>query len=117
MANLFLAVFVLFGTPSYASTADDTRDMAVSCAIINGKINNAAKCNELQKKQLEAMCDKNDPNACKALKVARVGRDELALEEQKKVQEKKTTQKIVNTKQDLRKEIKKKQKSKKQEVF
>ena len=109
MVNLFLAAFILFGTCSYANTADDARDMQVSCAIINGKINNAVKCNELQKKQLEAMCEKNDPNACKALKVAKAGKDELAIEWQKN-QGKKTDQGTVNTKKDLRKEIKKKKK-------
>jgi hypothetical protein len=101
--SLFLTTFLLFSTFSHASISDDARDMEVSCAIINGKINNASRCNELQKKKLEGMCQNSDPNACKALKVAKEGKDEIGMAELK-INEQKTT----SAKQALPKKINKK---------
>jgi hypothetical protein len=54
----------------------EEKRIEVMCAVINGKINNPAECNKLQKKILEKRCrEQKDPNACKAIEVVKKGVD------------------------------------------
>ena len=84
-----LFVFSMGLNPVFCVEAvDDPKDAQIACAIVNGKLNDGPKCIRIQKKLVEERCKKGDPNACKALKVAKEGIDKGALEEEKKVKNK-----------------------------
>ena len=73
---LLIVCYLEAGASSVKDNKNEEKSMSVACAIINGKINNPAECNKIQKKILEKRCkEEKDPNACKAIEVAKKGKD------------------------------------------
>ena len=80
---VLLSSLVLVHAEYKVNTKDkvNAKDMQVACAIINGRLNNGPECTKLQKKLVEDLCKKGDPNSCKALTVAKEGVDKNAIDE------------------------------------
>ena len=99
MIRSFLILLVLLSSFAFVHAEDkvNTKDMQVACAIINGKLNNGPECTKLQKKMVEELCKKGDPNSCKALAVAKEGVDKSAIEE-KNAKKKQNAKKEQNSK-------------------
>ena len=105
MVKHLFVVLVLLSSFAFVHAEDkvNMQDMQVACAIVNGRLNNGPQCTKLQKKLVEDLCKKGDPNSCKALSVAKEGVDKSALEEKRaKKEQKPVTKKIPDKKEQKR---------------